>query len=148
MGTIYLVESRPCREAHRSSSSHVEGKNGWKWSSTPPYVFMGAHRHINPVPISSIFPKHPSDPRKMGKVKVLPVQATKAIRVGRGITLPFLRPWHWRGGWGLTPRPGRFTPRKKPVPIVQEVGWAAGPVWTGAENLATHRDSIPWPFSP
>jgi hypothetical protein len=22
-----------------------------------------------------------------------------------------------------------------PVPIVQEVGWASGPVWTGAENL-------------
>ena len=23
-----------------------------------------------------------------------------------------------------------------PVPIVQEVGWDPGPVWTGAENLA------------
>jgi hypothetical protein len=29
-----------------------------------------------------------------------------------------------------------FTPRKDPVPIVQEAGWAPGPVWTGAENLA------------
>ena len=40
--------------------------------------------------------------------------------------------------WGglSTPRPGRFTPGKDPVPIVQEAGWAAGPVWTGAENLA------------
>ena len=27
------------------------------------------------------------------------------------------------GGWS-TPRPGRFTPRKHPVPIVQEAGWA------------------------
>ena len=35
-----------------------------------------------------------------------------------------------------TPRPGRFTPGKEPVPIVQEAGWAPGPVWTGAENLA------------
>ena len=26
---------------------------------------------------------------------------------------------------------------KEPVPIVQEDGWATGPVWTGAENLAT-----------
>jgi hypothetical protein len=34
------------------------------------------------------------------------------------------------GGWS-TPRPGHFTPRKDPVPI----GWAPGPVWTGAENL-------------
>ena len=25
---------------------------------------------------------------------------------------------------------------KEPVPIVQEAGWAPGPVWTGAENLA------------
>ena len=32
---------------------------------------------------------------------------------------------------------------KDPVPIVQEVGWAPGPVWTGVENLASHRDSIP-----
>ena len=29
-----------------------------------------------------------------------------------------------------------FTPRKDPVPIVQEVVWAPGPVWTGVENLA------------
>jgi hypothetical protein len=29
-----------------------------------------------------------------------------------------------------------FTPGKDPVPIVQEAGWAPGPFWTGAENLA------------
>ena len=29
------------------------------------------------------------------------------------------------GGWS-TPRPGRFTPGKDPVPIVQEAGWAPG----------------------
>jgi hypothetical protein len=28
------------------------------------------------------------------------------------------------------------TPGKDPVPIVQEVGWAPGPVWTGVEILA------------
>jgi hypothetical protein len=34
-------------------------------------------------------------------------------------------------------RPVRFVPPDKdPVPIVQEAGWAPGPVWTGAENLA------------
>ena len=38
------------------------------------------------------------------------------------------------GGWS-TPRPGRFTPGKDPVRIVQEAGWAPGPVWTGEENL-------------
>jgi hypothetical protein len=35
-----------------------------------------------------------------------------------------------------TPRPGRSTPGKEPVPIVLEAEWAPGPVWTGAENLA------------
>jgi len=35
-----------------------------------------------------------------------------------------------------TPRP-LFTPGKNPVPIVEEAGWAPGPVWIGAENLAT-----------
>jgi len=25
------------------------------------------------------------------------------------------------------------------VPIVQENGWASGPIWTGAENVAPHR---------
>jgi hypothetical protein len=29
-----------------------------------------------------------------------------------------------------------FIPGKDLVPIVQEAGWAPGPVWTGAENLA------------
>jgi hypothetical protein len=34
-----------------------------------------------------------------------------------------------------TPRP--LYPREKdPVTIVQEAGWAPGPVWTAAENLA------------
>jgi hypothetical protein len=32
--------------------------------------------------------------------------------------------------------PRRFTPSKRnPVPIVQEAGWAPGPVWTGEENV-------------
>jgi hypothetical protein len=35
----------------------------------------------------------------------------------------------------VTPRP-HLTPGKDPVPTVQEAGWASGPVWTGAENLA------------
>jgi hypothetical protein len=39
------------------------------------------------------------------------------------------------GGW-LTPRPSHFTPRNDLVSIVKEAGWAPGPVWMGAENLA------------
>jgi hypothetical protein len=48
------------------------------------------------------------------------------------------------GGW-LTPRPGRCTTDKDPVHIVQEVGWAPGSVWTGAENLALTRFRSPDP---
>jgi hypothetical protein len=33
--------------------------------------------------------------------------------------------------------PAAFYPGKDPIPIVQEAGWAAGPVWTGAENLVS-----------
>ena len=32
--------------------------------------------------------------------------------------------------------PAALYPVKDPVPIVQEAGWAPGPVRTGAENLA------------
>ena len=32
--------------------------------------------------------------------------------------------------------PAALSPGNDPVPIVQEAGWAPGPVWTGAENLA------------
>jgi len=52
------------------------------------------------------------------------------------------------GDEGSASHPGPLlTPEKDSLPIVQEVGWAPGPVWTGAENLAPHRDSIPGPSS-
>ena len=40
-----------------------------------------------------------------------------------------------------TPQP-HFTLGKDPVPILQEAGWAPGPVWTGGKSRP-HRDSIP-----
>ena len=40
-----------------------------------------------------------------------------------------------------TPRP-HFTPGKEPVTIVQEAGWAPGPVWTGGKSRP-YQDSIP-----
>jgi len=65
-----------------------------------------------------------------------------AQRVGRGIALLF----HDRGtrrGWVVssTPRP-HFTPRKDPVPILQEGGWAPEPVWTDGKSRP-HQDWIP-----
>ena len=49
-------------------------------------------------------------------------------RGSRGIALPFYD-HGTRRGWGVSVTP-------QPVPNVQESGWAPGPVWTGAENLA------------
>ena len=77
-----------------------------------------------------------------GKVKCTLVEALRlctgctAHRRSRGIALLFLD-HGTRRGWGVsvTAQP-LFTPRKDLVPIVQEAGWAPGPVWTGAENLA------------
>ena len=59
-----------------------------------------------------------------------------ANRGSRGIALHILD-HGTRRGWrvSVTPRP-LFTPGKNPVPIVQEAGWAPGPVWKGVENLA------------
>jgi len=74
------------------------------------------------------------------KVKCTLVQALKfctgrtAQRGSKGIALLF-HDHGTRKGWGVsvTPQP-LFTPGKDAVPIVQEAGWAPGPVWTGAEN--------------
>jgi hypothetical protein len=40
------------------------------------------------------------------------------------------------------PRP-LSNPAKDPVPIVLKAGWAPGPVWTGAENLAPTKIRSP-----
>jgi hypothetical protein len=56
-------------------------------------------------------------------------------RAGRGVEVFLFDRGARRGGWSAS-RPGRFTPGKDPVPIVQEAGWAPGPVWTCAKNLA------------
>ena len=77
-----------------------------------------------------------------GKVKCTLVQALwlctgcTAQKGSWGITLLFLD-HGTRRGWGVsvTPQP-LFTHGKEPVSIVQEAGWAPGPVWRGAENLA------------
>ena len=68
------------------------------------------------------------------KVKWSRYRLGLAQRVGRGIALLF----HDRGtrrGWVVssTPRP-HFTPGKDPVPILQEAGWAPGPVWTSRKS--------------
>jgi len=63
-------------------------------------------------------------------------------RVGRGIALLFHECSTIRG-WVVSSTPRQhFTPRIDMVPIVQEAGWAPGPVWTGGKSRP-NRDSIP-----
>jgi len=76
------------------------------------------------------------------KVKWSHYRPDVAQRVGRGIALLFHDRGTRRGRVvSSTPRP-HFTPRKDPVPILQEAGWAPGPVWTGGKSRP-HQDSIP-----
>jgi len=76
------------------------------------------------------------------KVKWSRYRSGVAQRVGRVIALVF----HDRGtrrGWVVSSTPWpHFTPGKEPVSIVQEAGWASGPVWMGGKSRP-HRDSIP-----
>ena len=75
------------------------------------------------------------------KVKWSRYRPGVAQRVIRGIAL-LLHDRGTRRGWVVssTPRP-HFTPGKDPVPILQEAGWAPGPVWTAGKSRP-HRDSI------
>ena len=59
-----------------------------------------------------------------------------AQRVGRGIALLFHNRGSRRGVVSSTPRL-QFTPGKDPVPILQEAGWALGPVWKGGKFVPT-----------
>jgi len=45
------------------------------------------------------------------------------------------------GEWSAARPSVHFTPGKEPVPILQEAGWAPGPVWTSGKSRP-HRDSI------
>jgi hypothetical protein len=56
--------------------------------------------------------------------------------VDNGIALHFLD-LSARRGWLVSTTLRPLYPGKYPVPIVQEAGWAPGPVWTCAKNLAT-----------
>jgi len=80
------------------------------------------------------------------KVKWSRYRPGVAQRVGRGIVLLF-HDCGTRRGWVVSsmPRP-HFIPGKDPVPIVQEAGWAPGPIWMGGKSRP-HRDSI-WTVQP
>jgi len=70
------------------------------------------------------------------KVKWSRYRPGVAQRVGRGIALLSRRRWVVSS----TPRP-HFTSGKDPVTILQEAGWAPGPVWTSGKSRP-YRNSI------
>jgi len=41
------------------------------------------------------------------------------------------------GVGGQRHAPAALPPGKTPFPLYRKAGWASGPVWTGAENLAS-----------
>ena len=93
-------------------------------------------RERNGIISEKVFWYFPSKLNCKGKGKVHPCTGRTTHRGSRGISLLFLD--HGTGRrWrvSVTPRP-LFTPGKDQVQIVHEAGWAPGPVWTGAENLA------------
>jgi len=64
------------------------------------------------------------------------------VRLGRSIALLF-HDCGTRRGWVVSSTPWpHFTPWKDPVPILQDAGWAPGPVWTGGKSRP-HQDLIP-----
>ena len=90
--------------------------------------------------------------KKKGKGKVHSCTGTEALyrpahRGSRNITLLFLDHGN-RRGWVVSSTPWPlFTSRKDPVPILQEAGWAPGPIWT-AENLVPPTGLDPWTVQP
>ena len=76
------------------------------------------------------------------KVKFTLEQAVKVQRGSGGIALPFFFNLCARWGGGQRHALATLPPRKRPSHIVQEIGWAPGPVWTGAENVAPQTDTV------
>ena len=110
---------------------------------TPNLTFLPTNSVIPQVLSSKILYKNLYKKKIAKKVKVTLVQALRlctgrtAHKGSRGIALLF-HDHGTRRCEGSASRPGRsLPPEKDQVPIVQEAGWAPGPVWTGAENLAS-----------
>ena len=111
---------------------------GFHWRDFPQYSYLALSTHaLQTIQVSLRSVTN----NCVNKVKCTVVQALRlctgrtAHRGSRGIALLF-HDHGTRRGWGVSFTPCRSLPSEDPVPIVQEAGWAPGPVWTGAENPA------------
>jgi hypothetical protein len=68
-------------------------------------------------------------------VKIHPITGPEG---SRGIAL-LIRDLSARRGWVVSTTPWPLTPGNDLVLIVQEAGWAPGPVWTCAKTLVPTR---------
>ena len=146
------ILNKPLKKLHHTISMTLQcmGNYGWSLQHSSRITLSLSLS----LPVRAVCVQELSSLFKVRKVKCTLVQALRlctgrtAHRGSRGIALPFLD-HGTRRGWGgsFTSRP-LFTLGKDSVLIVQEAGWAPGPVWTGAENLAPHRDLMPRPSSP
>jgi len=70
------------------------------------------------------------------KLKFSRYRPSVAQRFGRGIALLFHDHGTRRCEWSAAcPAPPHFTPKKDPVPILQEAGWAPVPFWMGGKSF-------------
>jgi hypothetical protein len=71
------------------------------------------------------------------KGKGHPTTCLRRQRREAELQLQLIRNLGARKGWVVSTTPRPLYPRERePVPIVQEAGWAPGPVWTGTASLA------------
>jgi len=117
----------------------------WRWLHGGNGDMNWVQKCVHLVQVEYLFPqqRHISGNQWDEKVKVKCscYRPGVAQRVGRVIALLFhdrgIRRW-WVVSSTLRPQ---FTPGKNPVPILQEAGWAPGPVWMGGK-CRPHRDSM------
>jgi len=128
---------RPCRESNLDSKD--ESKTWENGLFVQPMFSAASPSDYQAVTCISW---NPTIHLSKVKVKWCRYRSGVAQRVGRGIALLFYdRGTRRRWVVSSTPRP-HFNPVKDPVPILQEAGWAPGPVWTGGKSRP-HWDSIP-----
>jgi hypothetical protein len=86
------------------------------------------------------------------KAQFTPWHATGGTEVGIEVTAPLILNFGARLWWVVNAAPQPHYPRERvPVPIVQEAGWALGPVWTSKEKskfLIPQWGLNPGPISP
>ena len=79
----------------------------------------------------------------VGLYKVNPMTCLHCHRTDAEVQLQPIRNLGARRRWVASTAPRPLSHWDRPVPIVQEAGWAPGPLRTGTENLASTGISSP-----